>query len=870
MSPVRIPAARSARDGYALPFTLPFACILLSLMFAVSGCVRYSSSDEGGEGSSGTSSEKLDQLAEQVGSIDAKLNRVEQQLSAVANRLQNSQVQLNPGGTIPPEDTLIDTTDVAIPDDIPAVPLLADIEGIPVPRLKVARDSSGMNGPRPFDVDNPFAKGQPTKPVTGGQLSIRFNSEPKRLNPITESSAVQTYMMEYVNEPLVWQNLDTLEFEPFIAKRWVGEDSVKLAANYAGYERQLQIDGGQIADKGQLTYKNPEQPKDGDKIDPPTLNITTLDKAGKPAANTWVGLFRPADPAANTPKRIYHFWSDKSGNVEIVGIEDGDYDVKVGVEIYGKSLKQSDDGLIVTPLTDENPLHEMLKTDGKPALELTPADYVDVQRETVFTYYLREDVTWSDGKPFTTKDLEFAYAVINNPIVDGDSIRVYYHDLVECNGLTPYVVRMKYREQYFNAFEFTYSLSMYTPPVHVFEEIVPEEMDGAKLTFQRLTEKEEIEQKLVSVHGGKFAKFFNTDTRYNTKPMGTGPYIVKQWDQNNRVVLERRSDYWNSEKAGYLDRINCVFIEDTGTAMTALKAGEIDFFWLMTAEQMHEQLSPSPGWFSKDYVKASWYSPGYSYYGWNSRNELFQDARVRMALSLAVDKSEFIDKKLYGEGVIVSGSQYYFGPAYDHNVPPLAYDPEAARDILAEAGWIDSDGDGVLDKDGKPFRFTLLMSVGSQVSKDFATIYKKELSEIGVEMEINALEWAAFLEKIQNKDYDATTLRWAQSLESDPFQLWHSSEAVMEKRSSNHVSFRSRQGDELIERIRLTVDKPERLALQHAFHRLLDREQPYMFLFCQKDLGAYHKRFRGVKWYRLRPGFNLREWYVPKELQKKN
>jgi peptide/nickel transport system substrate-binding protein len=105
------------------------------------------------------------------------------------------------------------------------------------------------------------------------------------------------------------------------------------------------------------------------------------------------------------------------------------------------------------------------------------------------------------------------------------------------------------------------------------------------------------------------------------------------------------------------------------------------------------------------------------------------------------------------------------------------------------------------------------------------------------------------------------------AVENDPFQIWHSSGAARESRGSNAISFANPQADAFIEMLRVTLDPKKRQKIQWSFHRLLDSEQPYMFLWIPKEFGAYHKRFRNVKWYRLRPGFDLTEWYVPKNEQ---
>jgi peptide/nickel transport system substrate-binding protein len=241
---------------------------------------------------------------------------------------------------------------------------------------------------------------------------------------------------------------------------------------------------------------------------------------------------------------------------------------------------------------------------------------------------------------------------------------------------------------------------------------------------------------------------------------------------------------------------------------------------------------------------------------------------VRTALALLIDVEEFVEKKLYNEAILTSGSAYIFGPSYDPSVAPLGYDPVVASDLLGDAGWADTDNDGILDKDGQKFEFKLLFAPGKKEVEDLASVMQENYKKAGIKLEIDRLEWSSFLEKVMNKDFDVVRLAWLSNIESDPYQIWHSSGAGKESRSSNHVSFSNAEADELIEAFRTTVDLEQRSQIYHSFHHLLDREQPYTFLYTAKDFGAYHNRFRGVKWYKLRPGFELTEWYVPKEQQR--
>ena len=743
--------------------------------------------------------------------------------------------------------------------DVPFVEVMTEVDGIPIPRHETSTETLDTSGALPVDPGNEYAKAHPGEPVTGDWLIVRFKSEPKSLNPVVETSAVQSYIGQYVGEALAWQNPETMEFEPHIASKWVAEDSIKLSPTLEGHERTIAIDGGEAA-----TTLNVEYQAAADDEEPAQLEFTTFGPDGEPLAGVWVGLF-PDGKAPGAPRTGYHYWSDEEGQLQVSSIVAAKYIVRVGDEVYGTTTRGDDGTLTVTPATPGNPLAELLKSSGDESLTLKEGEWVDVQAQTIYTYFLRDDVTWSDGKPFTTRDLMFGYAVLNNEYVDGESLRVYYGDLVDCDPIDDHTIRMKYRQQYFKSFEFTTGLAAYSPPFHQFAEFFKE--DGRELTLERLTPEQEEAQKKVSAYGQTFGKFYNTDGRYNNSPLGTGPYIVDKWERDDRVEIRRNPNYWNAERAGHLDRIIFKFIPDDVTALAALKAGEIDFAWGLTPEQFFDELAGPPEWFAEKYVKASWYSPAFNYFGWNLLRPKFQDRRVRLALSMLFDKQTFLTEKLHDAGVIVAGSQYYFSPFYDHSVQPLAYDPDTAIDLLAEAGWVDTDNDGILDKDGEKFEFELLFPPGSPVAEARAAIVQKSYKEVGIQMTIRRFEWASFIDRVKSKDYDAVNLGWASPIESDPFQIWHSSGAGADKRGSNHVSFADPLADQLIEQLRVTLDEEKRKRIHASFQRILDREQPYMFLFTAKNFGAYHHRFQGVKWYRVRPGFDFSEWYVPKDQQ---
>jgi len=752
-------------------------------------------------------------------------------------------------------------------DDYPDVPkfgIMQEIDGVDIPRIKTEQQSLQLAGEIPVDVGNPRAV-TASEPTTGDAIVVRMASEPKSLNPITETSAVQTYIMSYVNESLARQNPETFEYEPHLAQRWVTEDSIKLSPDTPGKERRVKLADGVAAAQLEIEYTAPPPPEgDAPPAAPPVISVTTTDKDGTPLAGVWVGVY-PKEKILGASATGYHVWSNDKGIAELGGYPTGKYVVKVGAEIYGKSEKLSDGSLVVKPESEENLLFAELKASGESALTLKPDQWIERHEQTYFTYYLKSEVTWSDGTPFTTKDIEFVYALLNNSAVDADALRGYYQDLIECSALSPQVVRMRYRQQYFKAFEFTQAIAGVAPPWHLFANLV--NASGKELTLDRLTKDEEAAQNKVSAHGDEFGKLFNLNEEYRRAPMGTGPYVVSRWERDERVELSRNPNYWTKERAGYLDKIIFRFIIDDNGVIPALQTGEIDFAFSLSPEQFFEVLKGPPAWLAKDFVKAEWFIPAFGYVGWNELRPQFQDRRVRVALGLMFDKPRFLESKLYNAGIIVSGPAYYFGPGYDHEVAPLAYAPETARDLLTEAGWFDSDNDGILDKDGVKFSINALIPKGRQTTEDRMAVLKNDLKAVGIEMDIRQLEWASFIELIQARDFDVVTLSWAMAVENDPYQIWHGSGAGKKSRGSNHVSFNNPQANEVIEMLRVTLDEKKRQRIAFSLHRLIDAEQPYQFLYAPKDLGAYHQRFRGVKWYRLRPGFDLTEWFVPKDEQ---
>jgi peptide/nickel transport system substrate-binding protein len=475
-----------------------------------------------------------------------------------------------------------------------------------------------------------------------------------------------------------------------------------------------------------------------------------------------------------------------------------------------------------------------LRTTAGQTMSIPRAEVKEIHRGAAFTFYLRRNVKFHDGVPLTAADVKFSYDTLRNEHVDAPSLRIYYADVESCEVIDPYTVRMTYSKQYWMA-RFYMGTFMILPK-HIYDADDLQEKDPEA-----------------------FGKRFN-ESEHNRHPIGTGPYKFERWDGGIQIVLRRNDEYFNPARRGHLDRIVYKFVTDLVAALQALKNGDVHFLESVTpAQYVDETKTP---YFLRRFVKVPYYTPSVNLIAWNMRRPPFDDVKVRQAMEYgAFDRQQFLRTALQGLGMVVTGDQFYFGPAYDRSLLPRPFDPDKARQLLLEAGWYDRDGDGLRDKNGQAFRFELLLPSGTENPRRRAALMKENLRKLGIDMTIRELEWATFIENINDRKFDAVNMAWAGEAEEDPFQLWHTSQS--ENRGSNLVGFGNAETDRLLESMRLMIDDKARHQAMYGFHRMLHEQQPYLFLYTVPSLGIYDKRFRGVKFYPIRPGYDLTEWFLP-------
>jgi peptide/nickel transport system substrate-binding protein len=502
--------------------------------------------------------------------------------------------------------------------------------------------------------------------------------------------------------------------------------------------------------------------------------------------------------------------------------------------LFGKVVEDGD-GYVVASGSPHNP------TAGR---RVAKSDVESLQRGTVFTFELRQDALWHDGHPFDADDVVFSAELYKNPAVDCDEKRFRFLEIVRSEKLGEHAVRFFYNQQYFSALQ-TFNDTMCLLPSHLYDLSDPDNPDFKPEATP--------EEQGASIN----------NSPYNTDFVGLGPYKLRKWERGQYIEAERFDGYFETDpsRRGYVDVMRWRYIDGDDTAFSALINEEVDIFRRVTTEDYFGQKTESE-LFKKNFYKTYAYVGQYGYTGWNMYRTRFADVRVRTALAHAFDGAGWVQSKYKGLAVQVTGPAFFLSAAYDHDVKPLEYDPAKAEELLAEAGWYDRTGDGIVDKNGEELVIEFLHPTGNRASIDFGQKLQESYGKIGVGVTLQPLEWASFLERILERDFDACNLAWViPEPESDPKQIWHGSEAAFDKRSSNHSGYADPRSDELIDLLRVELDEAKRLESWHELHARIYELQPYMFGQTPPSKIAFHRKLRGVKLYNYAPGFKLRDMY---------
>ena len=440
----------------------------------------------------------------------------------------------------------------------------------------------------------------------------------------------------------------------------------------------------------------------------------------------------------------------------------------------------------------------------------------------VITFHLRKGVQWHDGKPFTSADVLYTYQAT----IDPKTPTAYAGDFLK-------VKKVEAPDDY--TFRATYDKPFAPALISWSSAILPRHLLAGK----------DITQSSLSRH-----------------PIGTGPYKFKEWVAGQKIVLVSNPDYFEGQP--YIDGRITRIIPDTATMFLELRAQNIGMMGLTPLQYTRQTEN---NLFQNNFNKYRYLSFAYTYMGYNLKNPLFADKRVRQAISYAINKDEIISGVLLNLGKPANGPYKPGTWAYNDQVKIYKYDPQKARELLRATGWTTMNQDGILEKNGKPFTFEIVVNQGNETRQKCAEIIQRQLKEVGISVKIRVLEWSAFVTDFINKRrFDAVILGWTIPLDPDAYDVWHSSKTKPEE--LNFISYNNPEVDEMLEKGRSTFDQKERKKYYDRFQEILAEDQPYTFLYVPEALVIINKRFRGIEPAPIGLEHNFIQWYVPKDEQK--
>lgn len=476
--------------------------------------------------------------------------------------------------------------------------------------------------------------------------------------------------------------------------------------------------------------------------------------------------------------------------------------------------------------------------------------------------YLRDDIYWEplnalffsdtfalapqflQKQRVTAHDFKFFYDAVMNPYLHeakAAALRTYYADIEEFRVIDDetFVIKWKLHESFdrngksvkrekYTSLSLTGSLQPLARFVYQYfadgQKIIDDDSDP------------EIYRK-NSVWAQNFAQHWGKNVI-----VSCGPYLFDGMDDEG-ISFKRNPRYFNPH-AALINGIQYRFKESFDAVWQDFKTGKIDLCTL-SANQLMElnsflesreyqfQKNQHQAIKSLDYVDMSYY-----YIGWNLSKPYFSDVKIRHALTLAIDRKRIIEQNLNLMAIDISGPFFLASSAYDTSITPYPFNPQKARELLKEAGWVDLDGDGIRDKiiDGQrvPFRFKLCYFVKSLSTKVIAEYVATAFRNIGIHCELCGLDIADLSRQFEDKSFDAIFMGWKLGTPpEDPRQLWHSV-GSKEKGSSNAIGFENAEIDNLIELLSYEYDKKTRENLYHKFHQIIHHEAPYTFLYTPK------------------------------------
>lgn len=473
-----------------------------------------------------------------------------------------------------------------------------------------------------------------------------------------------------------------------------------------------------------------------------------------------------------------------------------------------------------------NIFNSLLKYDKNLELEgdLVESWKISADQKTI-RFTLKPDLKWADGKPLTSADVLFTWQAVT----DEKSASPYASDFQLVKKATTPDAR---------TFEVTYEQA-YAPAM--------DSWAGLQILPKHLLQGQDL-------HTTSFAR----------NPVGSHYYKLDSWTHGENLKLSRNPNSVLGQAK--IDQLVSRIIPDNSAQFLELMADNIDYMGLDPIK--YSRIIPARPELQQKLALYKELGNSYTYMGFNLKRKPFDDKNVRLAINYAIDKQEIIDGVYLGLGINIA-SPYKPGTRWSNpDLQPYPYNPQKARDLLKQAGFVDSDGDGILERDGKPFSFEIITNQNKEREKS-AVLIQRRLKEIGIDVQIRAIEWASFISRfIKTGDFDVVVLGWGLGLDPDQYNIWHSSQQAPGQ--FNFIGYHNPQVDKLLEQGRLELNPDKRQKIYYEFARVLLEDSPIVYLSAGYGLTAIHKRVKGID--NPAPpagiGHNSEDWYIPKPLRR--
>ena len=433
------------------------------------------------------------------------------------------------------------------------------------------------------------------------------------------------------------------------------------------------------------------------------------------------------------------------------------------------------------------------------------------------TFHLRSDAVWSDGVPVTSADVLFSWQAQTS-----DALGWAWGDITDSidgvEVLDDHTVRYRFTHQY------PYQLM--------------DVNDGP----------------IVPAHAWSHIPFDEwEDTDWLNLVVSAGPYIPVAHTPQQEIVFERNARFFIPDRPRIARLVFRVVPSKTGLFNQFL-SGDVDLVnGIPPAEAGRVREHP-------ELELTVFADRSYTHVCWNLQRTRFSDALVRRALAMAVDRDMLIDAVYGGFARPALGPVLSSMWAFNSGLEPIPYNPEAAKELLAEAGWLDSDGDGILDRDGRPFVFEILAPSESEVRQDVSLLMERDLERIGISVTPRFIEWGAVQGAVDEGDFDAFVNRWIEPTQVDLEGIWHS--AAPGEPTFNFGRFASSEVDRLLEEASGAADSSLQKPLFERIQEIIVAEQPYLFLVENTRLVGLNSRIQGAEINAGSIFFNIAEWEI--------